>query len=119
MSRYYNMSVTISGTDSARTEEIKAAARAEWAFEDWYPHEDALSASNDGYLAGGETEEEFTERLSKAIWLANGGFCTVEVTAIYLEELPYEWYCLDEEDYHRIVGTDTSSTPHAEAEQNP
>ena len=35
MSRYYNMFVTITGADPDRFGEIKAAASAEWGFEDW------------------------------------------------------------------------------------
>jgi hypothetical protein len=34
-----------------------------------------------------------------AIWDANGGFCLVDVRAVYLEELPYESYTYDEDDF--------------------
>ena len=103
MSRYYGMYVTVKDGDAACIEEIKTAARAEWPLEDWHEHEGTLTASGADSLTGGESEEEFAERLSKAIWQANGGFCEVCVDATYLEELPYESYCLDEEDYRRLV----------------
>lgn len=45
-----------------------------------------------------------TERLSLAIWRANGAYCDVTVRATYLEELPYETHCLDEADYARLIG---------------
>jgi len=109
MSRYYSMYVTIKDADPARTEEIKAAAKAEWPLEDWYEHEGTVTASGDSNLCGGESEEKFAERLSKAIWQANGGFCTVAVHATYMEDLPYETYCLDEEAYRRVVENDRSS----------
>ena len=45
-----------------------------------------LRASAQDWLAGGESEEQFTERLSVAIWRANGAYCEVSVDATYLEE---------------------------------
>jgi hypothetical protein len=107
MSRFYLMSVAISEHDPAKVKAIQAAAEAEWSFDDWGSGADApggtLYASAEGYLAGGETEEEFTERLSLAVWRANGGYCRVSVDATYMENLPYETHTLDEEDYARLV----------------
>ncbi len=107
MSRYYLMSVAISEYDPAKAKDIQAATEAEWSFDDWGPGADApgetLYASAESYLTGGETEEEFTERLSLAVWRANGGYCKVSVDATYLENLPYETHSLDEEDYARLV----------------
>jgi len=51
----------------------------------------------------GRSEEQFTERLSVAIWRANDGFCEVVVNATYLEELPYEIHSLDQTDYARLI----------------
>ena len=48
-------------------------------------------------------EEQFTERLSVAIWRANDGFCEVVVNATYMEELPYEIHSLDQADYARLI----------------
>jgi len=75
-----------------------------------------LSAYGEGLLGGGETEREFTERLSVAIWRANGAYCEVSVNATYLEELPSETYSLDEDDYARLIqGTaETLSTEEGE-----
>lgn len=73
-------------------------------FIDWYDQEETLTASAEGSLCGGESEEKFTERLSLAIWRANGAYCDVTVRATYLEELPYETHCLDEADYARLIG---------------
>ena len=107
MSRFYEMSVEVSGHNPAKVAEIQAAAEQEWPFDDWWSAEDdnaaTRHASGQSSLCGGETEEEFTERLSLAIWRANGGFCRVSVDATYLENLPYETYELDEADYARLI----------------
>ena len=112
MSRFYEMSVEISGYDPAKAKEIQAAAEAEWSFDDWWcagadePGE-TMHASAQGNLSGGESEEAFTERLSLAVWRANGGYCGVTVDATYLENLPYETHTLDEADYARLIQDNT------------
>ena len=62
-----------------------------------------LTASEEASLCGGESEEQFTERLSLAVWKANGEFCEVTINATYLENLPYEIHSLDEDDYERLM----------------
>jgi hypothetical protein len=114
MSRYYHMSVAVTGVAPERAETVKQAAETEWPFEDWYlDGRSVLTASADDNLCGGETEEEFAVRLAKAIWAANGGFCVVEISATYLENVPSETYCLGEDDYHRLTAqpADKPSTP--------
>jgi len=103
MSRFYEMSVDVSGYDPEKVAEIQAAAEGEWPFDNWYDSGESLTASGQENLSGGEGEEEFTERLSLAIWRANGGFCRVVVDATYLENLPYETHELDETDYARLI----------------
>lgn len=111
MSRYYGMSVTISGHKPELVAGIKAAAEEEWPFGDWQAYDGKLTAYAESNLCGGETEEEFTERLSVAIWRANGAYCGVSVDATYLEALPYETHSLDEDDYARLM---QGTTPHTE-----
>ena len=93
----------ITGANPDRFDAVKAAASAEWGFEDWDEFKGTLTASADDTLGGGESEEEFAARLAKAVWTANGGPCEVEVRATYLEDLPYEAYVFDASDYERIV----------------
>jgi hypothetical protein len=69
-----------------------------------------LQASASDWLCGGESEEQFTERLSVAIWRANGEFCEVVVNATYLEELPYESHTLDQDDYDRLIQAEIGGT---------
>ena len=63
MSRYCNMAVTITGAARERVEAVKQAAEAEWPFEDWFLDDDGiLTASADGNLCSGETEEDFADQ---------------------------------------------------------
>ena len=107
MSRFYEMSVEVSGYVPAKAADIQAAAEEEWPFADWWRAGDdeaaTMHASGQSSLCGGETDEEFAERLSLAIWRANGGYCRVSLDATFLENLPYETYELDEADYARLI----------------
>jgi len=121
MSRSYAMTVDISEHDPAKAAQIRAAAEKQWPFnpddwwfsdsnDDWEFSDDdngrlsaAMHASAESSLCGGESEEQFTERLSLAVWRANGRYCRVAVDATYLDELPYETHSLDEDDYARLL----------------
>jgi len=104
MSRYYEMTVEISGHSPEKVSHIKTAAEAEWPFGEWWSlGVGDIRASAQSNLCGGEDEEQFTERLSVAVWQANGGFCKVVVNATYMDELPYERHVLDEKDYSRLM----------------
>ena len=109
MSRYYEMNAKIGGYDRAKAAEIQAAAQQQWPFDDWMFSGDKdrddveMQASAQHWLCGGESEEQFTERLAVAIWRANGGYCCVAVDATYLENLPYETHALNESDYARLI----------------
>jgi len=103
MSRYYNMTVTVTGAAAEHRDAVKAAAEAEWSFDDWNEYDGALTASADGKLCAGETDRQFAERLARFIWTANRGPCQVDVKAAYLEDLPYEEFLLEEEDYARLM----------------
>ncbi len=114
MSRSYEMTVKIRGAAPDRVEVIKKAAESEWAFDVWYPldHPDDarnFAADGSGNLCSGEREEEFVERLSRAIWKANGAYCEVEVQVLCLDCLPYETHILDEGAYEELVGAPSDS----------
>jgi len=117
MSRNYEMAVEISGHSPEKELNIRKAAEKEWPFEDWWagaePNEGQerplLNSSAEGTLCGGESEEEFTERLSRAVWMANGAYCTVIVNATFLENLPYEVHSLDEQDYAQLMKKEEES----------
>ena len=109
MSRFYEMTVEISGHASERGESLKAAAEYQWPFEDLQTREAedgkfVLEGFGQSFLSGGEGEEEFADRLARAVWQANGGYCRITVAATYLENLPFEEYCFDDHDYARMMG---------------
>jgi len=112
MSRLYSMSVEINGYNPKYRRAIETACRKVWTFDDAVSNcavaksikETHLTiGAGDGYLCGGESEEEFTDRLSKAIWKANKGPCIVRVNATYLEELPCENHIRGLSDYKSIM----------------
>ncbi len=108
MSRFYEIAVTINNVNPRKVVEVKHAAMSAWEFDDWYFFDvpdkpKKLTSSGQSYLTGGESEEEFAEYLAKNIWEANDGFCEVEIRATYLENLPYETYDFNEDDYKTIM----------------
>jgi hypothetical protein len=103
MSRYYEMNVEIAKYRSEQADAIREAAEQEWPFDDWFTHSDTMQASAADHLCAGETEEQFADRLAKAIWEANGAYCDVTVKATYLDSLPYEEHRLGEDDYARLM----------------
>jgi len=58
----------------------------------------------EGNRHGGESEREFTDRISTAIWKALGEYRYVEIRATCLEDLPHEYHVCDEDDYERLMG---------------
>lgn len=102
MSRYYEMRLTIREFDLEKVDAITAACKEEWPFEDVevergrYPE---INSCSDGSLYGGESEEEFADRLAEAIWKANGKYCYVNVDAVYLEDWPYLSHERDRDKY--------------------
>ena len=102
MSRYYEMMIKVNDMAPDRKDAIEEAARAEWNWGDSCEGEGSMTLSGDGQLCGGESEDEFAERITTAIWQANGQFCSVEVFATCLEYLPCEQYQLDKDDYDRL-----------------
>ena len=131
MSLYYSIGVSVQGANPARATEIKEAAEAEWPFDadDWEPYGEPddptnFQASATGNLCAVLTEQELAHRLIRAVWVANGGYCEVGVSATRLEDMPYEDYRLDRDDFERMIaGTAHSSRkpeqPRAEPEPYP
>ncbi len=120
MSRHYEMDLCVRRAKPDRVDAIKEAAAEQWSFEDWHAVDDPDNPSSFGStgrdnLCGGEGEEEFAERLVRAIWKANGGYCEVEVKATYLEALPYEVYSFDEEAFAALTGHQNDATNKARA----
>ena len=99
MSRYYEMTVEIGGSRPDRRGDIEDACRQHWCFDDfesddrsWYDRSagGVIRATGRSSLCGGESEEEFADRIAAAIWRANAAECKVVVDATYLENMPHE-----------------------------
>ena len=107
MSRAYEMSVEIENFNPDKQAAIDAAACTEWPFDNLDQitgnKSPKLCAVAEGSLCGGESKDEFTERLTHAIWKANRAFCNVLITAVYLEDLPHEDHELSEDDYAKFI----------------
>lgn len=118
MSRLYEMQVTISDFHIDKFKDIIKAWDEKWGNQEEADlnirlPEDIGSAGNEkisridlrgeGTLSGGESEEEFVDSLSMAIWKANGGYCGINVIAIYLEDNPYNTYDPSKDDYFRLM----------------
>ena len=107
MSRAYGMEVAVREHRKNKVDAIFRAAKQEWHFKSQEKREVAgamvlVLDYAEGYLCGGESEEEFADRLALAIWRANGGYCEVTVHATYLEDQPMESHLRDEEDFERL-----------------
>lgn len=110
MSRSYEMRVQVTDFKKSRLNRIEKACIEEWSFdsETFSVEVDSknvrtLTGNGTDSLCGGESEEEFADRLARAVWKANGSYCEVEVQALYLEELPYEQHVREENDYKRLM----------------
>jgi hypothetical protein len=111
MSRAYDMYLEVKEFQPKRSEAIKTEAEAEWPFEWFTDASDLLEGMGESSLCGGESEQEFADRLAKAVWQANGGSCAVLVTATYLENLPCETYEFDEEAFERLSQQPEGTSP--------
>ena len=106
MSRSYEMQVTVKGYTWKHVQTIISAMLRLWNFDEGtFPDKDQplppdLLAVGTDNLCGGESEEEFADRLAQAVWSANQGYCDVEVRATYLEvDPPSEIHTLTQADY--------------------
>ena len=98
MSRYYRLDMEVKKTeiDDAELEKIKRVFGEEWE-EDSFAEviqDDGYSIAmfdNEGFLCGGESEEEAHEHIRDAVKRAIGK-CEVKTRWTYLEEIPYTTY---------------------------
>ena len=95
----FEITIEIGGHDKTKEKEIIRACMVEWNFrEDSFSHRtapdgksDILEAAAVGILYEDEDRHEFGQRLSRAVWRANGGvLCHVEVTGISLQSMKSE-----------------------------
>ena len=102
MSRMYSMQIMVDNYNKEKEEDIQETVRESWNIDDsWKEGENQITWFGEDNLSGGESEDEFSERVAKDIWEANDGFCEVNINATYLEDLPYESYGFDKDDYKK------------------
>lgn len=106
MSRSYEMRVTVKAYTRKHAGAIVAALNGEWEFDPGIlppkgrPLPPQLEAVGTSCLCGGESEEEFAERITHAVWTANRGYCEIEILATYLDvDPPSTIHALTEDDY--------------------
>lgn len=99
MSRQYKINLIVERFDKSKTKAIIKAAKNEWPFEKPFAVRDEpyLAYSAEDSLGGGESEEEFSARLARAVFEANGKPCKVLIEAMCLEYVPFSEYIFDEE----------------------
>ena len=110
------MQVNITNYNSENLQAIKNAWESEWAGEDQSKYNidkdnHCLQFTAEGFLYGGEAEDEFADRLAVAIWKANKGYCKLDISAIYLEDNPRNIYSYGEDDYFSSMVKPTAEEP--------
>jgi hypothetical protein len=93
------ITLMIYGFERTNVSAIKRSAEEHWPFEKW-DSRGRLRASGRDALDGNLNEAEFVDRLSSAIWRANGTFCFI--TIVISRE-----YTLGEADYAKLTGKDS------------
>lgn len=110
MSRWYRTKVTVTNPKAAHLSALADALYNEWGFSEKLEsaREDEngshIELEGESTLCAGEGEEELAGRLAKAAWTANGEYCKVLVTTTFLDDLPYEIFSMEEDDYAEIMG---------------
>ncbi len=112
MGRSYEMWVKIKSHEITPEQKcaVMKAADAIWSFGDWHQAGDTLSAYGENSLRGGETEEEFSDRLAVAIWQVYGNYLEVTVCATYLDDRPYEEHLRGEDSYREWLVKEKKET---------
>ena len=106
MSEYFGVKITAEGLNEARLEQIRDALRAEWNIEKDEIHFEPRAGRTAKMVAmttGGpcamESEIEFTDRISQAVWHANGRYCPVRISIE--DDANIRVFC--ERDYRRLM----------------
>lgn len=108
MSRHYRMQILVNGHHPVLSREIEDIVRETWPVEfvdtmTGSPEKPELAFEGESSLGGGMSEEEFTDRVARAVMQVNGGPCTVTVFATYLDDLPTDQHTRDINDYARLT----------------
>ena len=105
MSRLYGMTLSVKNHDHKKRNAILKEACTEWNFDTDVicvfkkdtPKENIFMEEAVNNLCGGESEDEFAERISKSVMRANKGPCNVTVHTVCYENIPRETFDHNEE----------------------
>jgi hypothetical protein len=101
------MELTVTGFNPGKEDTIVGAVLNEWGFEDsdHISHDDGdiLEFRGQDSLYGGESEEQFADRIAITVWKANGKYCKVQVLAVNLEDPPAERHTRLDTDYKKLM----------------
>jgi hypothetical protein len=111
MSRAYRMEITVGDGDeegglltSIEIHSLGDTIQEMWDVEEESPVCHGVQAYyGENALFGGESEEDFSDRVSLAVWESLGRYIPVEIAATCLEHIPSESHFRDEEDYKRLI----------------
>ncbi len=105
MSRQYAIALEVENVAKGKISSVQEAADSQWRFDndEWDIHDGILVGWGECSFTGAETEEQFTDRLARAIWKANGEFCLVRVHATCTESLPCDTHECGQEKYDAFM----------------
>jgi hypothetical protein len=94
-------------------EQLEKVFELEWDLDDSDHEGRRIDLSGESSLAAGESDAEFSDRISKALWGELGYYFEITVNAYYLDaEPPCDTYLRDTVDYDRIMKIDTKFNDH-------
>ena len=98
MSRLYHVTVNVESINPEHLSEVADAAEDKSCISEPF---DTLKKGIYGAgmvsLTGGQSEQEYVTAVSRAIWIANRGYCEISIGMSCLEDAPL--YCLGREHY--------------------
>jgi len=108
MSQYYEMQLRVAGLQEPEPHKIQMALEDEWDWGDFYSRPDTdgsmyLHTSGQDRLCGGESADQFARRCYKAVLKAIGRPVKIEITSIYLDDLPYETHDLGVDEAEKML----------------
>jgi hypothetical protein len=100
----YQITVTVTQYDHCLADVISEALRVEFPLK---AHRDScidiIYAIGDIFIFKGESELNFVDRIAAAVFSVNRGPCTVKVSTLCMDTLPYEHHTRDSQDFDRLM----------------
>ncbi len=91
----------IEGISEGCQDAVEKSANEQWPFQIWNQYGSYVFATGEGFFHPHENEE-LADRLSRAIWDANHGYCAIEIQEACVEIRPQHTYRRNRSDYDRL-----------------